>query len=300
MRIGHIIFNMARRLETSWLELLVLLGETGSLTAAGEALGLAQPNISRRLSALERHLGVELFTRGARGSTPTPAGRVAIDHAVRILAEMDLLAEEARAAAGSGTARIMASQTISESLMPAFLAAFSAAAPGARMTFEVGNSRQVLSALRRRRIDIGFIEGAQTPKGVEGAVIRSDRLVTVVPPSHPWAATPHITPERLADTPLVCREEGSGTREVLVRALAPLALAPPALEVHSNAAVRTAVLGAVAPTVISELAVAEDLRTGRLTPVAVEGLDLRRRLLAIWNAPVQQRFVDALEQIRSH
>lgn len=295
---GHIIFDMAERLETSWLELLVLLGETGSLTAAGEALGLAQPNASRRLSALERRLGVELFTRGPRGSVPTPAGQVAITRAIRILEEMDTLVEESRAAAGSGAARIMASQTISESLMPMFLAALSASEPGVRVTFDVGNSRHVLSALHRRRIDLGFIEGAQTPSGVEGTVIGGDRLVVVTPPTHPWARAGSVTPEDLSSTPLVCREEGSGTREVLERALTPLPIAPPALVVHSNAAVRTAVLGGVAPTVISELAVAEDLRAGRLIDVSVSGIDLRRRLLAVWNPPRQRRFDHALKHLR--
>src|SRR5699024_10994265 len=88
------------------------------------------------------------------------------------------------------------------------------------------------------------------------------------------------------------------TREVLVRALRPLTLTPPALEVHSNAAVRTAVLSGVAPTVISQLAVAEDLRTGRLVAVTVAGIDLQRGLLAVWNAPRQNRFDAALAQLR--
>lgn len=166
------------------------------------------------------------------------------------------------------------------------------------VTFDVGNSRHVLSALRRRRIDFGFIEGAQTPSGVEGAVIGTDRLVVIALPAHLWARSGSVTPQHLAKTPLVCREEGSGTREVLERSLTPLTLAPPALVVHSNAAVRTAVLGGVGPTVISELAVAEDLRSGRLVEVSVNGIELRRRLLAVWNAPRQSRFDDALMHLR--
>src|SRR5699024_11951829 len=128
----HIICDMAERLETSWLELLVLVGETGSLTAAADILGMAQPNASRRLSLLERRLGVKLFVRGARGSEPTPAGTVAINRAARVLEEIDALVEETQSVAGSGAARIMASQTISEYLMPEFLAALSATEPGIR------------------------------------------------------------------------------------------------------------------------------------------------------------------------
>src|SRR5690625_4454600 len=117
---------MAQRIGTAGLELLVQVGTTGSLSAAAQSLGLTQPNASRRLSLLERQLGVRLFERGARGSDPTAAGRVAIAHAARLLEDLDTLVEETRNAAGAGTARIMASQTISEHLMPEFLSALSA------------------------------------------------------------------------------------------------------------------------------------------------------------------------------
>lgn len=290
--------DMPQRLETSWLELLVLVGETGSLTAAAHALGVAQPNASRRLSLLERRLGVQLFRRGPRGTEPTPAGRVAIERASAVLNDIEALIEETRRAAGSGDARIMASQTISEYLMPTFLAALNAAEPGIRLTFDVGNSQQVLVALRRGRIDLGFIEGAHVPSRVGTMPIAVDPLITVVKPSHPWAKLRRIDALELARTPLVCREEGSGTREVLSRALAPNTLAPPAIEVRSNAAVRTAVLSGVAPTVISRLAVANDLRSGALVPVEVDGIDLQRRFLAVWNEPRPRRFDTALEQLR--
>src|SRR5699024_11710413 len=138
------------------------------------------------------------------------------------------------------------------------------------MSFEVGNSHQVLRALRRGRIDLGFIEGAHKPTEFGVTPIALDHLVTVVAPSHSWSKTNTIEAAELARTPLVSREEGSGTREVLVRALRPLTLTPPALEVHSNAAVRTAVLSGVAPTVISQLAVA-DRKSTRLnsSPVSI-------------------------------
>lgn len=117
-------------------------------------------------------------------------------------------------------------------------------------------------------------------------MIGHDRLVLVVPPSHPWASrrTP-VPPTRLAGTALVTRELGSGTREALAVALhAAVGTAPaaPALELSTTAAVRAAVLAGAGPAVLSNLVVADDLAAGRLRSVGVAELDLTRSLRAIW------------------
>lgn len=92
-------------------------------------------------------------------------------------------------------------------------------------------------------------------------------------------------PEELAATPVVTREQGSGTREFLAAALKGAAGAEqvrPALELSSAAAVCAAVLADAGPAVLSRLAVADDLQLGRLRTVDVTGLDLRRALRAVW------------------
>lgn len=89
----------------------------------------------------------------------------------------------------------------------------------------------------------------------------------------------------LAATPLVVREEGSGTRRTLDLALQEYDRAAPLLELGSGAAVRTSVLGGTGPAVLSTLAVEEYLESGRLVAVAVDGLDLQRVLRAVWRPP---------------
>lgn len=279
------------------LELLVTIAERGSLSAAAAALDIAQPNASRQLSRLERRLGVRLFNRGTRGTEATPAGRVAVEHARRVLDAADGLVDQVRAAAGSGRVRIVASQTIAEHLMPTFLAALAADLPGVPASFEVENTAGVLAAVRRGRADLGFVEGAEDPAGLHSRVIGHDRLVAVVAPTHPWAHGTGIAAHALADTPLIVREEGSGTREVLARALAPLPTAEPALVLHSNAAVRTAAAGGAGCALLSELVVATDIREGRLARVPVHGLDLRRSLRVVWDGPWPARLDGALHAL---
>ncbi len=288
---------MPARPDTAALELLVAVADTGSLSGAAALLGLAQPNASRQLARLERRLGTRLFTRGARGSEPTAAGRVAVEHARRVLDAADALVDQVQAAAGAGRVRVLASQTIAEHLMPAFLASLASHLPDTPVSFEVANTTGVLSALRRSRADLGFVEGTDIPRGVSSREIGRDRLVAVVAPTHPWAARGRIDADELARTPLVVREEGSGTREVLARALAPREVAPPALVLHSNAAVRTAVAGGAGCALLSDLAVADHVRSGRLQALEVTGEDLRRSLRAVWIGDLPRRLAAPLDEL---
>lgn len=295
---GHVA-----RPDLDSLELLVTIAELGSLSAASSALGIAQPNASRQLSRVERRLGIRVFDRGARGSEPTAAGKVAVEHARRVLDAADALVEQVRSAAGRGPVRIVASQTIAEHLMPTFLASLAAELPGVPATFDVDNTAGVISALRRARADLGFIEGGETPGDLGVRVIGHDHLVAVVAPTHPWAVQEEIREggldaEQLAATALIVREEGSGTREVLARALAPRQVAEPSMVVHSNAAVRTAVAGGAGCALLSELVVAADLREGRLVHIPVRGVDLGRSLRAVWDGPAPQRLEPSLRALR--
>lgn len=92
--------------------------------------------------------------------------------------------------------------------------------------------------------------------------------------------------EQLAETPLVMREKGSGTREALEQALLGAGHGAPVsvLELGSTSAVRSAVLTGNSPTVISRLAVASEIDSGQLVEVRVTDLVIERDLRAVWPA----------------
>lgn len=90
-----------------------------------------------------------------------------------------------------------------------------------------------------------------------------------------------MTRTELAEMPLVSREDGSGTRETLRRALG-AQVAGPAIELDSNAAVKVLVTSGDHAAVISELAVAGEVCDGRLVEVPLADVDLTRSLHAVW------------------
>ncbi|WEH42715.1 LysR family transcriptional regulator [Streptomyces sp. AM 2-1-1] len=268
------------------LELLLSVARHGSLGRAAKELGISQPAASGRVRTMERQLGVALLDRSPRGSTLTDAGALVTDWARRIVEAAEAFDAGAQALRDrrDSRLRVAASMTIAEYLLPGWLIALRAERPGTAVSLLAGNSEQVARRLLLGEADLGFVEGLTTPDGLDGTVVAHDRLVVVVAPVHPWARrrTP-LTPRELAATPLILRERGSGTRQVLHAALAAHGgLAEPLLELSSTTAVKGAAESGAGPCVLSELALGEELSARRLVPVHLAGVRLRRQLRAVW------------------
>jgi molybdate transport repressor ModE-like protein len=283
--------------DLSALEMLLTVARTGSLNAAARELGVSQQAASSRIRAIEAQTGVPLVSRSARGSSLTAEGIVVAQWAARLLdvaAELDAGISALRQDRRSRL-RVSASLTVAEQLLPAWLVSFRATAqaagrPAAEIVLTAANSDAVVAHVGEGSADVGFIEGPRVPRSLRGRVIGHDRLVVVVPPGHPWGRRGSIGAAELAATPLVSREQGSGMRDALTAALARrlgagMVQAPPALSLSTASAIRAAVLAGAAPAVLSDLAVGDDLASGRLVRVSVPGLDLRRALRAVWSGP---------------
>lgn len=287
------------------LDLFVSVVELGSLSAAAAAHGVSQPSASARIRQLERQIGAELLTRSPNGSVPTAAGLLVTGSAESVLdAAHNLLSAVDSLVTGSNRMRVAASYTVAEQLLPRWLGQLHLAKPNTRVELEVVNSAAVLDRVRHGEAQLGFVESPGSTSGLRNRTVGTDELVVVVRPDHPW--TRHrrpLSPGDLAATPLVLRETGSGTRDVFEAALAAAGLtaAPPALELGSSAAVRSAAAAGTAPAVLSRLAVQEAIDAGQLAVVPVEPLDLTRSLRAVWLAgPAVEPAATALLAIAEH
>lgn len=287
------------------LELLVRTGELGSLSRAAESCGVAQPNATRVIARLERRIGRALLVRSSTGSRLTQAGALVAQWAEPLLGA-GLEFQAAVAALRDGGAHeldIMASQTIAECYAPGWLATFRRTQPDTAVKMSVHNSAQIMARQLAGDGRLGLVESATIREGLTALPIGTDQLVVIVRPDHPWARRRSpIDLARLARTPLVVREEGSGTREVLDRALAELESVPPQLVVSSNAGVLGSVIAGVAPAVTSQRAVAAAVATRQVVQVSVtETSRLRRTLHAVWpsGSPLMGPAAELLALIRS-
>lgn len=268
------------------LDLLRSVDELGSITKAAQAHRLSQPAASMRLRDLERTLGVRLLERRGGGSRLSGDGKVILGWAEKILDQVGALQEAVYSLRHDVDHRLSigASLTVAEYLMPDWLVKIRSVAPTTSISLRMGNSAQICDAVRANDVELGFLEGARNPDDLEARYVRNDLLRVVVSRSHNWAKRrANITVEELCSTPILVRESGSGTKEVLDQALGALGqTASVFAELSSTTAIKSAIRSGLAPAVMSELVVSEELRSGDLVAIDVDGLDLTRTIRVVF------------------
>lgn len=276
---------MSRELDLQALRLLALIEQEGSLGAAGRRLGITQPAASASLRAFETRWQLRVAERTPRGTRLTPDGLTVAAWGRDLLHQVDtvrsgLEALSAQSARGGSDLGIAASLTVAEFVLPRWIGELRAQVPDVHLRLQVQNSDRVDDLVRSGDCAIGFVESARVSKDLARREVGTDRLVIVVPASHPWArrSTP-LSREQLLATEFVVREEGSGTRSTFEQALA----AQPriAMIATSTTAMVGAALAGVGPAVVTPYAVRAGLDNGELVEVRHD-LDLERPLTAIW------------------
>lgn len=271
------------------MDMLLSVARLGSLGRAAEEHGVTQPAVSSRISRMERLLGLALIERSSRGSGLTAAGSLVADWAREVVDAAVSLERgvEALRTQDRDRLRIASSMTIAEYLMPTWLVTAHQEEPDLAIALEIANSTEVIRRVTEGLTDLGFVEGPGQPQGLRSETVARDQLQVVVSRDHPWSRRRRpLTARELAETPLIQRERGSGTRSTLgralTRALGNVETAAPIMELTSTTAIKSAVQNGLAPAVISSIAVADAVDHGRLVAVPVADLDLSRTLRAVW------------------
>lgn len=274
------------------LRLLVSVSRHGSIGGAARAAGISQQAASERLRTVEAQTGLTLLTRGARGSDLTAQGVVLVEWGARLL---DLADEIDHAIDGlredrSRDLSVWSSMTIAESLLPRWLVMLrqrqlSEGHEPTAISFVAANTAQVAEAVLSGRAGVGFVEGVDLPTGLRSVTLLHDELVLVTAVGTPLGRRQApLPPDEVVRLATTSREAGSGTREVVARALrrSGQRSTGSAVELTTATAVREAVIAGGPPAFLSRRVVQRDLDAGRLSVVPTTGLDLRRTFRAIW------------------
>lgn len=268
------------------LEVFVTLVEQRSFTAAARHMGLSQSTVSGHISELEQRLGLRLVERDRSGVEPTAAGRVLLPpcrEALRAERSARMAADEL-AGLMRGVLVVGGSTIPAAYLLPAWLAAFREQHPEVALKVRSGDSREVIGFVVSGEVDVGIVGVQAVERGLTSTPVGRDELVLIVPPGHALAKVAQVSLAALGKEPMVLREEGSGTREAALAALRSAGLATDvrvALEVGSTEAVKAAVRAGLGVSLVSSLAVADDVENARLKVVAVQGLSIKRQFFLV-------------------
>jgi DNA-binding transcriptional LysR family regulator len=261
------------------LQIFIAVAEREHVTRAADALGLAPPSVSAAVASLEREFGTKLFHRVGRGIAVTEGGKLLLEEARGLVnrAEAVKLAMREFTGLARGRLVIKASQTIASHFLPPRLVDFHQAYPGVALAVSVGNSTEVVEAIIRGTIELGFVEGPQEEFGdprLAVEMIAGDDLIMVVSTNHPWGIQKKLAVDDLAAGKWVLREDGSGTRAAFIKVLEGLGVSYSnlniAIELPSNEAVLAAVLAGAGATILSTRVCEEAIKAGTLKRLPVQ------------------------------
>lgn len=279
------------------LKVFITAARTLSFTRTAEQLDISQPAVSKHIGELEARYEVQLFTRRGSRLELTDAGRTLLDAAERVADDYRRLEYEMSLCTGQteGELRLGASTTIAQYLLPPILARFTARFPKVRLSLLSGNSGQVEQALDDHRIDLGLVESVSRRQGLHYTLFRPDELVLVARPAGRYARTETVTPETLCRIPLVLRENGSGTLEVISAALAERGIRLSQLHVvmrmGSTEGIKGFVRNSDAMAIVSAFSVVAVSLKNALRIVDLEGLTLLRDFVFVHSEAHPARLV---------
>ena len=187
--------------ELRHLRYFIAVAEELNFSRAADRLHMAQPPLSAAIRQLERELGVDLFVRTTREVRLTDAGRAFLEGARRTLADAERAAEDAkRAGAGElGRLRIAFSWSTRFDTLPALGRAFRASHPDVELLAQEMWNARMPPAFRVGSIDVAVSLCPEIAAELELAPIRKERLVALLPESHPLAREQAIPLSALAD-----------------------------------------------------------------------------------------------------
>ncbi|WP_102944972.1 LysR family transcriptional regulator [Stenotrophomonas sp. VV52] len=276
------------------------IAETGSISAAALRVHVSQPALSRELKVFEARLGVVLFERQSRGMRMTEPGKVLHTYSTRLFAVADSAQAAMRdfADARAGQLSIGASNTIGTYVLPRYIAEFRKAFPQVGISLFVGNTEQVAQGVADLRFTVGFIEGPIRVEGVTTKAFSRDELIPVVGAEHPLATRKRAAPTDINGLPLLMREHGSGTRELIADLLQALGVQTGSIvEFGNTEALKQAAIHGGGIAWLPTISVTRDLEEGTLVRLPVKALALQRPLSIIrregaWQAPAMEAFLE--------
>jgi len=215
------------------LQVLCEIARHGSLAGAAAALAYTPSAVSQQVASLEREAGTTLVERLPRGARLTEAGRVLVNHAERVLAE--LRAAEASlasiAAGGGGRLRVGAFTTANAILVPLAVAALRARHPAVTLGLLEADLDEAFALLAARELDLAVVyefpvvgpalrgpSSVQAPDDVELVWLLDDPLHVAMAPSHPLAGRRRLRLADLAEHDWVQGVHRGSTIDVLPRA----------------------------------------------------------------------------------
>jgi len=231
---------------------------------------------------LESHYDCRLIDRLGRAAVPTKAGELLYEHAVRMLA----LRDETHTALAQFQGHLRGHLTIGgstipgEYVLPGLIGPFRQQYPEIAVQLIIADTAQIADWIGDGTIEIGVIGARLAQRDVIQKRLLDDEMALIVPSSHPLAGQKQITLAQLHKEPYLARESGSGTLQSLTNSLARNGYDINDLKIvavmGSTTAISQGIKHGAGVSILSKIAVADEITAGRLAALTLTGIDLKR------------------------
>lgn len=261
----------------------VAVADTGSFSTASEQLFLTQPAVSKRVSALESELDIQLFDRIGRKVTLTEAGTALLTRARNILAQVEDSKRAIQNLSGhvSGKLSIGTSHHIGLHRLPPILRAFTHAYPEVELDLHFMDSEEACNAIEHGELELGIVTLPLSPaKILHTYEVWPDPLDIVVNQSHPLALLKKISPKQLADYSAILPTRGTYTRQIFEHTMSKHKLElKVGLSTNYLETIKMMVSVGLGWSVLPRSMLSKELHT-----LNIEGIKLERQLGVVWHS----------------
>ena len=278
-----------------------------SFSRAGESIFLSQPTVSSHIKDLETHFGCRLIDRLGREAVPTKAGELLYTHAVKLLQ----LKEDTETALSHFLGHAKGHLTIGGSTIPAgyiiprLIGPFTRQYPEISLSVVTSDSDGIMAGVLSGNVEAGIVGAGTNSSRIHQEKILNDDMRLIVPADHPLAGRKRIHFNQILQEPFLARSEGSGTWKAVTRSMTAAGSHPDKLNIiarlGSTAAIIQAVLNHAGVSILSPVAVTDEIRHKRLFSLALDGLDLTRHFYLITHtrrtcSPLARLFIEFLKK----
>jgi len=285
------------------LHIFVSVVENKSFSKASDAINLSQPTVSTHIKELEEHFQCRLLDRLGKITEPTRAGQILYDHAKEILSLRDQTQATLMDFLGQtkGRLEIGGSTIPSGYILPRLMGLFKKEYPDVAISLTAGDTGQIIKTVASGKLELGVVGAMSNHPAIEQKKLVADEMKLIIPSTHPWAGQHSVSCDQLFTQPFIAREKGSGTWQSILKSMDEAGFNSmdlvPSVTMGNSISVIQGILHGVGISILSTMAVTEELKSGRLHALSVEGLNLTRHFYLTLSkkrtqSPICNKFIE--------
>lgn len=257
-----------------------------SFTKASNEMFISQPAVTRHIKELETEFEVKLFNRTGNKIALTEAGKILLSYSDQISALHNDLKFTLSQLNGNveGTLRLGASTTIAQYIIPPLLARFHERFPEVSLTLVSGNTDYIEHQLLANEIDVGIVEGKPVNSDLRYSSFIKDELLIFTSAQNKVIPSA-IQVDEFLKLPLVLRERGSGTLEIIQNKLqekdVELSKMNVIMYLGSTEAIKSYIKTGDGAGIVSRFAIQQELESEIFRVVEMPSLKFERQLYFI-------------------